>query len=243
VTLDPATADPPILRVRSVTKAFDGLEVLRRVDLDVRTGERHVVIGPNGAGKTTLFNVITGQVPPTQGSLLFAGQDITRMPVHRRARLGLGRTFQIASLFRHLSVWDNLVIAAAAPAAGGQDAEPAAERLLETAGLAARRHTPVSALAYGEQRRLEVALALAVRPRVLLLDEPMAGLSRDERRALADRIIELSGQTPILLTDHDLEIAMRIAQRLTVLHLGEVLCSGLPDEIRNDDRVRRVYIG
>jgi ABC-type branched-subunit amino acid transport system ATPase component len=163
--------------------------------------------------------------------------------VHRRARLGLGRTFQIASLFRQLSVWDNLMIAAAAPAAAGGDAGDAAARLLEAAGLAARRRAPVATLAYGEQRRLEVALALAARPRVLLLDEPMAGLSHDERRALADRIIELSRGTPSLLTDPDLEIAMRIAERLTVLHLGEVLCSGRPEEIRDDDRVKRVYIG
>jgi branched-chain amino acid transport system ATP-binding protein len=238
-----ARADPPILSVRGVGKTFGGVEVLRGVDLEVRTGERHVLIGPNGAGKTTLFNVITGQVRPTRGSLAFDGRDITRVPVHRRARLGLGRTFQIASLFRQLSVWDNLMIAAAAPAAPTHDAEDAAARLLEAAGLAARRRAPVATLGYGEQRRLEVALALAARPRVLLLDEPMAGLSHDERRALADRIIELSRGTPILLTDHDLEIAMRIAERLTVLHLGEVLCSGPPEAIRDDDRVKRVYIG
>jgi branched-chain amino acid transport system ATP-binding protein len=238
-----ARADRPILSVRGVGKTFGGVEVLRGVDLEVRTGERHVLIGPNGAGKTTLFNVITGQVRPTRGSLAFDGRDITRVPVHRRARLGLGRTFQIASLFRQLSVWDNLMIAAAAPAAPAHDAEDAAARLLEAAGLAARSRAPVATLGYGEQRRLEVALALAARPRVLLLDEPMAGLSHDERRALADRIIELSRGTPILLTDHDLEIALRIAERLTVLHLGEVLCSGAPEAIRDDDRVKRVYIG
>ncbi len=243
------TAGRPILSVRGVGMAFGAVEVLRDVDLDVRLGERHVLIGPNGAGKSTLFNVITGQVRPSRGTLEFEGQDITRIPVHRRARLGLGRTFQVASLFRHLTVWENLKIAAGTPAAasaadkGTGAADDRAGEMLVSAGLAARRHVPVAVLAYGEQRRLEVALALAARPKVLLLDEPMAGLSRAERRSLAAQIVELSGSTSILLTDHDLDIAVAIAERITVLHLGQVLCSGRPEDVRNDERVKRVYIG
>jgi branched-chain amino acid transport system ATP-binding protein len=250
VTAAVESAENPILSVRGVGKAFGAVEVLRGVDLDVRLGERHVLIGPNGAGKSTLFNVVTGQVRPSRGTLEFAGRDITRVPVHRRARLGLGRTFQVASLFRHLTVWENLRIAAGTPAArvgtAGDRAraiEDLAHEMLSAAGLAARRHVPVAVLAYGEQRRLEVALALATRPKVLLLDEPMAGLSHSERRSLAAQIVELSRSTSILLTDHDLDIAVAIAERITVLHLGQVLCSGRPDEIRNDERVKRVYIG
>ena len=203
----------PILRLRGITKSFGKVEVLRGVDLDVHVGVRHLLIGPNGAGKTTLFNVINGHFPPTAGSIEFDGGDITRLPVARRARSGLGRTFQVASLFPHLTVWENLLIAAQAPS------------LLRKGSL------------------LETAMALATAPRMLLLDEPMAGLTQEERGAFADRVIELSVRTAILLIEHDLEVALRIAERVTVLNLGTVVYDGKPADVLAAPIVQQIYLG
>jgi branched-chain amino acid transport system ATP-binding protein len=236
----------PILRLRGVTKSFGKVDVLRGVDLDVHAGVRHLLIGPNGAGKTTLFNVVNGHFPTTAGSIEFYGNDITRLPVSRRARSGLGRTFQIASLFPQLTVWENLLIAAQAPGllrkgsrAVGQDAGTA----LEQSGLAGQRYALVGNLAYGQQRLLEIAMALATAPRMLLLDEPMAGLTQEERGAFANRVIELSTRTAILLIEHDLEIALRIAERVTVLNLGAVVYDGKPSDVLAAPIVRQIYLG
>jgi ABC-type branched-subunit amino acid transport system ATPase component len=236
----------PILRVRGITKSFGKVEVLRGVDLNVHAGVRHLLIGPNGAGKTTLFNVINGHFPPTAGSIDFDGADITRRPVSRRARSGLGRTFQVASLFPHLTVWENLLIAAQAPSllrkgsrAVGHDADTA----LEQSGLAGQRYALVGNLAYGQQRLLEIAMALATAPRMLLLDEPMAGLTQEERVAFADRVIDLSMRTAILLIEHDLEVALRIAERVTVLNLGTVVYDGKPADVLAAPIVQQIYLG
>jgi ABC-type branched-subunit amino acid transport system ATPase component len=236
----------PILRLRGITKSFGKVDVLRGVDLDVHAGVRHLLIGPNGAGKTTLFNVINGQFPPTAGRIEFDGVDVTRLPVSRRARSGLGRTFQVASLFPHLTVWENLLIAAQAPGllrkgarAVGHDADAA----LEQSGLAGQRYVVVGNLAYGQQRLLEIAMALATAPRMLLLDEPMAGLTPEERVAFADRVIELSMRTAILLIEHDLEVALRIAERVTVLNLGGVVYDGKPAEVLAAPIVQQIYLG
>jgi branched-chain amino acid transport system ATP-binding protein len=269
-------AGAPTLRLAGIRKSIGGVDILRGVDLEVRAGERHVLIGPNGAGKTTLFNVASGQTFPDSGSIAFQGQDVSALPPFRRARLGLARTFQIASLFRNLSVRENMVLAARAPApfaawlrGSGRSAELQAtvesgtdtsvesrldtsvesrldtsvEGLLEAAGLAAKRNQPVRELAYGEQRQLEIALALASRPRMLLMDEPMAGLSPEERRVLAERIVGLSAQMPILMVEHDLDVALALAERISVLYVGEVVCRGTPDEVRRDATVRRIYLG
>jgi branched-chain amino acid transport system ATP-binding protein len=236
----------PILRLRGVSKSFGNVEVLKNVDLDVHAGLRHLLIGPNGAGKTTLFNVVNGIIPASAGTIEFAGADITRLTLHHRARAGLGRTFQIASLFVHLTVWDNLLLAAQAPGLTKRAAKLAAQRAaaaLERSGLAERRFSLVANLAYGQQRLLEVAMALASEPRMLLLDEPLAGLTQEERLGFADRVMQLSATTAILMIDHDLEIAMRVAERVTVLHLGAVVCDGAPAEVLADPTVRQIYLG
>jgi ABC-type branched-subunit amino acid transport system ATPase component len=236
----------PILRLRGISKSFGKVEVLRGVDLDVRTGTRHLLIGPNGAGKTTLFNVINGHFPPTSGSIEFDGDDVTRLPVSRRARIGLGRTFQVASLFPHLTVWENLLIAAQAPGLlkkGSRAVSHAAETALEQSGLAGQRYALVGNLAYGQQRLLEIAMALATAPRMLLLDEPMAGLTQEERGAFAERVIELSTRTAILLIEHDLEVALRIAERVTVLNLGAIAYDGKPSDVLAAPIVRQIYLG
>ena len=236
----------PVLRRRGLGKSFGSIDVLSGIDLDVEAGRRHLIIGPNGAGKTTLFNVITGQLPPTAGSVEFLGADVTALPPHRRARLGMGRTFQIASLFPQLSVWNNLVLAASAPGVcriGAHEAHERADRALVLSGLERRRALPAALLSYGEQRRLEIALTLAGAPRMLFLDEPMAGLTQEERAALAARIVELSETVPILLIEHDLEVALSIAERLTVLNLGQILRDGAPQDVLADADVRRIYLG
>jgi ABC-type branched-subunit amino acid transport system ATPase component len=236
----------PILRLRGITKSFGRVEVLRGVDLDVQAGVRHLLIGPNGAGKTTLFNVINGHFPPTAGSIEFDGDDITHLPVARRARNGLGRTFQVASLFPHLTVWENLLIAAQAPSLlrkGSRAVAHDAATAMEQSGLAGQRYALVGNLAYGQQRLLEIAMALATAPRMLLLDEPMAGLTQEERVAFADRVIELSMRTAILLIEHDLEVALRIAERVTVLNLGSVVYDGKPADVLAAPIVQQIYLG
>ncbi len=238
--------EAPILRLKGIAKSFGSVEVLRGIDLDVHAGIRHLLIGPNGAGKTTLFNAINGHVFPTTGSIEFLGQDVTRHSVAKRARQGLGRTFQIASLFPHLTVWDNLMIAAQAPDLFGKTTEAATEtaaRALQQSGLVKERFVLVTNLAYGQQRLLEIAMALATSPRMLLLDEPMAGLTQEERIAFADRVIALSAHTAILLIEHDLEVALRIAERVTVLNLGAVVYDGRPDDVLAAPIVQQIYLG
>ena len=234
----------PALRATGLVKFFGPVEVIRGVDASFDMQRRHLVIGPNGAGKTTFFNLLNGQIGPSAGKVEFLGEDVTALSVRDRARRGLGRTFQIASLFQELSVLDNLLIAAGAPARGGGRApRDIAQEALEASGLAARAHQPVRALSYGEQRRLEIAMSLATAPKLLLLDEPMAGLTQDERRALATRIRELSRTTGIIMIEHDLDIALELAETLTVLHLGEIAASGGVDEVMRDPFVREIYLG
>jgi branched-chain amino acid transport system ATP-binding protein len=238
--------EAPILRLRGVAKSFGSVEVLRGVDLDIHAGVRHLLIGPNGAGKTTLFNVINGQLSPSVGRIDFDGSDVTGLSVAQRARRGLGRTFQVASFFPHLSVLDNLLIAAQAPGLLRKSAQAAiddARRALAGSGLADQQHAIAGNLAYGQQRLLEIAMALATRPRMLLLDEPMAGLTQEERVAFAERVLALSADTAILLIEHDLEIALRVAERVTVLNLGAVVYDGKPAEVVAAPIVKQIYLG
>jgi ABC-type branched-subunit amino acid transport system ATPase component len=240
------TTQAGTIRVRGLTKSFGAVDAVKDIDLEISGTQRHLIIGPNGAGKTTFFNLLSGQLPPTEGAIEFNGETITYMPVHLRARRGLGRTFQIASLFHGLSVWDNIVLAAGAPAAADRSAHAAAIRAakaLEQCELQTKRSFPVASLAYGEQRRLEVALSLTTEPNFILLDEPMAGLTQEERKALAARIIFLSSSVGIVLIEHDLEIALTIAERLTVFHLGKIVADGGPDEVLMNPLVREIYLG
>lgn len=240
------TAQTGSINVRGLTKSFGAVDAVKDVDLEISATHRHLIIGPNGAGKTTFFNLLSGQLLATKGAIEFNGEAITYMPVHLRARKGLGRTFQIASLFHDLSVWDNIVLAASAPAAADCSAGAAALRAakaLEQCGLETKRSLPVASLAYGEQRRLEVALSLATEPSFILLDEPMAGLTQEERKTLAARIVFLSNSVGIVLIEHDLEIALAIAERLTVFHLGRVVADGGPEEVLRNPLVREIYLG
>ncbi|HSW06139.1 ABC transporter ATP-binding protein [Aquabacterium sp.] len=237
---------PCVLRLRGVALSFGRVEVLRGVNLDVHAGVRHLLLGPNGAGKTTLFNTINGHLRPSAGTIEFDGSDVTRLSTGQRARRGLGRTFQIASLFPQLTVWDNLLIAAQAPSLlkkGARAANADAAAALERSGLAAQRNMIVGNLAYGQQRLLEIAMALATKPRMLLLDEPMAGLTQEERGTFAERVVELSTHTAILLIEHDLEVALRIAEHVTVLSLGAVVFDGKPADALSAPIVKEIYLG
>jgi branched-chain amino acid transport system ATP-binding protein len=233
-------ADAPLLSLQGIRLSMGGVDILR--------GVCHVLIGPNGAGKTSLFNVASGQYKPNAGLVRFEGQDITRMPPHQRARLRISRTFQVASLFRELTVQDNLTLAISAPAplgnnrTRGQIQEQVAT-LLVGSGLQAKRHMLAGKLAYGEQRQLEIALGLASQPSLILMDEPMAGLSSPDRKALARRLSDLSRDMAILMVEHHLEDALEIADRITVLYLGEALFTGSAQEVRAHPLVQKIYLG
>ncbi len=241
------------VQVERLTKDFGGLRALDDVTIRVAPGERRAIIGPNGAGKTTLFNVITGLLPPTAGRILFDGRDITGLPPHRRAQLGLGRTFQITNLFPKLSVGENVLLAVQAadrarftlhrPVEAYPHLFRKAEALLERWGLRDRAAAPVRFLSHGEQRQVELLLALATHPKVLLLDEPAAGLSPAETAALADIVRSLPRETTILLIEHDMDVAFTLADRVTVLHYGGVVAEGTPDAVRQDPQVAAIYLG
>ena len=225
-----------------------GVDILRGVDLDVAPRGCHVLIGPNGAGKTSLFNVASGQYKPDAGLVHFKGQDITHLLPHQRARLRISRTFQVASLFRELSVQDNLTLAISTPTPKGTkrtrgQIQEQLDILLVGSDLQAKRHMPAGKLAYGEQRQLEIALGLANQPALLLMDEPMAGLSSPDRKALARRLSDLSREMAILMVEHHLEDALAIADRITVLYLGEALFTGSAQEVRAHPLVQKIYLG
>ena len=237
--------------MRGLTVRFGAVAALDRVDLQVASGERRALIGPNGAGKTTLFNVIAGEQRAASGAVLLAGRDVTGLPAWRRARLGLGRTFQRSTLFSQLNVSENLALAVRArrrsgwrfwPAAGREIAEEVASRLA-AARLEPMAGRPATSLGHGEQRRLEIELALAAAPRALLLDEPMAGLSGAERQAAVERLQALPREVTLLIVEHDLDAVFAIAERISVLDHGVKIADGTPDEIRANPRVQEVYLG
>jgi len=241
------------LEIDNLTHTFGGLTALADVSLAVAPGERLAIIGPNGAGKTTLFNLITGIFRPSAGRIRLFGHDVTRLPVHRRARLGLARTFQISTLFPKLTVLDSVLLAV-------QGLDPArfvlhrrrasyghlrerAESLLSEWSLADRAHQVTRQLSYGEQRQVELILALAGAPKVLLLDEPTAGLSPAETASVAQMIRRFSRETTILLIEHDMDVALDLVDRVTVLVQGRVLAEGKKDAIRSDPNVAAIYFG
>jgi len=245
--------DETCLVLVDVTKHFGGLHALDGVSLTVRQGERRAVIGPNGAGKTTLFNLISGELPVTAGRVVLFGQDITRLPPHRRCALGLGRTYQLTNLFPTLSVLENVLLAllgtrrdkltAHRPLAAYRDLFAAARRLLDRVGLWEKHAWPVASLSYGEQRQIEVTLALASEPRLLLLDEPTAGLSPGEVKVLTAIIRSLDPSITVMLIEHDMDVAFEVAERITVLHLGRVIADGTTDDVRANPEVQRIYLG
>jgi branched-chain amino acid transport system ATP-binding protein len=232
---------------------FGGLKAVRDVSFSMQPGERRALIGPNGAGKTTLFNLVAGQLTPSAGRILLFGQDVTRLPPFRRAALGLARTFQITNLFKHLTVAENLNLAVQAlqpkryamhrPLTSYADVTRRTEHLLKEWRLWDRRDELTRNLSYGDQRELEILMALAGQPRLLLLDEPTAGLSAAETRLVEGIVRALPRDITILLIEHDLDIAFELADRVTVLHFGQILVDGLPAEVRGDARVDEIYIG
>lgn len=241
----------PALTLDRVTRRYGSLVAVADVSLTVAPGSRHAVIGPNGAGKSTLFSLVAGTIRPTAGTVRLFGEDITRLSDHRRARKGITKTFQHSSVFSSMTVFENALIAAqrrhARPARPFGRPDPAAvdaaREALSRVGLAHRADTPASELSHGERRQLEVALALAVKPRVLLFDEPTAGMSAAETH----RFIELVGDLPrditVLMIEHDLDVVFAIADRVSVLHLGRLIADGTPQEIRASELVQRTYLG
>jgi len=223
------------------------------VTLSVQPGERRALIGPNGAGKTTLFNLISGTLPLSGGAISLFGQDVTRAPAHRRAALGLARTFQITNLFPDLTVLENCLLAVQAllpvkfsmlrPVTAYGHLRARARAMLEAVGLEAVAAARVNVLSHGEQRQLEIALALAGRPRVLLLDEPTAGLSPAESRLMAALLARLDPAITVLMIEHDMDIALELSPTVTVLHYGRVIADGSREEIRADPQVREIYLG
>jgi branched-chain amino acid transport system ATP-binding protein len=240
------------LRVDKVSKSYGQFSALKDVDLLVGPGERRAVIGPNGAGKSTLFNLISGQRAPTKGKIYLAGRETTGLRPDQMWSHGLTRTFQRNQLFQGLSVWENVELACAARHRGPNRLSGVARKaamnaeiadVLRQVHLSGRSGTPVRHLAHGEQRQLELALALAGTPKILLLDEPTAGMSPGETESMLSLMSGLSRQITLLIVEHDMDVVFSVADSITVLHLGEVLAVGSPIEIQNNERVREVYMG
>ena len=243
----------PILRLTGIGRRFGGLHAVRDVDLEVAHGERRAILGPNGAGKTTLFNLISGDFPPTSGRIEFLGQDVTTLPPRARAKQGMGRTYQKARLFLGLSVEDNLYLALLGVRGGhfrpvvlprrDRELRERACELAAAVGLEGREGALVGSLSHGEQRQLEVGMARASNPRLMMLDEPASGLSRGERVALTDLLLTLDPAITLILIEHDMDVALRVADRVTMMHDGSVIVEGTPDEIRANQTVHDLYLG
>ena len=247
------SAPPPSLVLTNVSRHFGGLKAVDQVSLTIQPGDRHALIGPNGAGKTTLFNVISGETRTTSGTVALFGEDVTGRPPHERAARGIARTFQIMRLFPNLTVMENALLACEAldvrkfsmfrPVASCTPLVGRAIALLEEFGLAHLQSESARHLSYGDQRKLEVALALAGRPKLLLLDEPMAGLSGAERASMQALIAKLDPAMAVLLIEHDMDVAFGFARRVTVLVQGQVLTEGTCDEVAANQTVQRSYLG
>ena len=242
-----------LLAVRGLCKRFGGLLASDAIDLDVARGETHAIIGPNGAGKTTLIGQLAGDLRPDSGSIRFAAQDVTRLDAPHRARRGLARSFQVTSIFRDFSALDNVALAVQAhtgrsfrfwrPARAEAALREPARVALESVGLGARVHVRAADLAHGEQRQLEIAMALATEPRLLLLDEPVAGMGLEESQRMVRFLATLKGRITIVLIEHDLDAVFTLADRISVMVYGRIIATGAPAEIRGNEDVRRAYLG
>ncbi|GGP89842.1 ABC transporter ATP-binding protein [Streptomyces melanogenes] len=252
--IDPDLLEPlDLLELRGVSRDFGSFKAVDAVSLAVRAGTRHAVIGPNGAGKSTLFSLISGTLPATAGSLLLDGRDVTRLPVNRRVGLGIATTFQHSSLFMRETALENVLLAVVRRAGSGlgigrplrsrRTALARAHALLDQVGLPSRHDTPAAELSHGERRQLEVAVALATEPRLLLLDEPAAGMSPVETARLTEVVAALPGEVTVLLIEHDLDMVFELANVVTVMHLGRHLTTGSPAEVRASPEVQAAYLG
>jgi len=241
------------LRAEGISKNFDGLYAVQNVSLSVRSGERRAIIGPNGAGKTTLFNLLLGELKPSTGRIFVFGQDVTSIPVHERVRLGLARTFQIMNLITDLSVLDNVKLAVQAvmpfrfgmfrPQSAYTSLLDEAQALLTQWGLWEKRNDRVQDLSYGQQRRVELIMALASKPKILLLDEPTSGLSQAAAASFLDMIRGLGRDITVVVVEHDMDVVFDLADYITVLHNGQVIAEGTKEEIKSNPKVREVYLG
>ena len=242
-----------ILQIRDLVKHFEGVSATDGVTLEIERGELHAIIGPNGAGKTTLINQLTGVIQPDAGSIHFDGRSITRLPAHARAHLGLARSFQITSIFKDFSVRDNVAIAVQShaghsfrfwkPAQSDPSLCDPAQAFLDKIGLGHRAEVLAGNLAHGEQRQLEIAMALAGEPTMLLLDEPMAGMGGEDSEQMVEFLRTLKGEHTVLLIEHDMDAVFALADRISVLVYGRVIATGTPKEIRANDEVRNAYLG
>ena len=242
------------LNLHSITKRFGGLEALRDIQMDVPQGHRRAIIGPNGAGKTTLFNVISGDLPPTSGKILIFGQDVTKLPPFKRVPLGLRRTYQTSALFSKLTVSQNLYLGVLGPDTHGHFTMSRLARhdtrrmervhqVADAVRLTDRLDSISGDLSHGERRQLEIGLAIAYEPRLIMLDEPAAGLSVDERRIIMDLMIKLDKDVTLLLIEHDMDVALNIGEEVTVMHEGAIIAEGTPEEISANPVVQEIYLG
>ena len=244
---------PAALQTENLCKSFGALTVAEGIDFRLEAGDRHALIGPNGAGKTTFVNMLMGVVRPSSGRILLGGEDVTRAPQAARVKRGLGRTFQITTLFRSLPVLDNVALAVAErrgaahgmwrPASRYKETIQESHELLSSLGLADDALASVADLPYGKQRLVEIAIALGLKPKVLLLDEPAAGVPSEETEKILDTLEKLPAAIAVLIIEHDMDLVFRFARRITVLVQGEVLVEGTPEEIAQDRRVHQVYLG
>ncbi|HLB13920.1 MAG TPA: ABC transporter ATP-binding protein [Burkholderiales bacterium] len=246
-------ATDALLDVRGLAKSFGALRATDGVDLDVREGETHAIIGPNGAGKTTLIGQLAGNLRPDAGRIRFAGEDITTLAAPARSRKGLARSFQITSIYREFTALDNVALAVQAhaghsfrfwrPARREPELRDPARAILEEVGLGARADVHAANLAHGEQRQLEIAMVLATRPRLMLLDEPVAGMGTDESQRMVRFLGGLKGKRTMILVEHDMDAVFTLADRISVLVYGRIIASGAPEEIRANPEVRTAYLG
>lgn len=242
-----------ILETKNLSHDFKGFQVLQGIDFSVREGERHAVIGPNGAGKTTFFNVVTGTYVPKSGRIIFKGKDITRAKPFQLNRMGMGRSFQITSIFQRQTPFENIRLAILSKNRVRYNLFSRVDRMEEITDqtneilreikMAGDAHLPASTLSYGKQRSLELGMALATNPDLLMFDEPAAGMSRDETHAAVNLIRKLTEGKTMVIVEHDMDVVFSLADRVTVLHRGEILATGTPDEIKNNAEVKKAYLG
>jgi branched-chain amino acid transport system ATP-binding protein len=242
-----------LLRLERIYKDFSGLQVLSGISLEVIKGERHAIIGPNGAGKSTLFNLITGLYKPSSGRIFFSDKNITGWPIHKIARIGVSRSFQVINIFPEMTLFENVRNAIISKVNRrfnwvsqlnrSEEIREESDRIIKLLGMIDVRDFPVSELSYGKQRQLELALTLARNPVLIMLDEPTAGLDTEETRAFVQLIKQVTEEKTLVIVEHDMDVVFDIADRITVINYGKVLATGSPDEIRENDEVKKAYLG